>query len=207
MPCFTERRGRAGARADRDAAGAAASTCAGSSRTSSTRCNPAWRPAQTLGASYAPGDGYLDPPRNVLAYTAALFTAGVEVRERTAFTGLTVDGGRVTGVRDQRRGHRDRAGRAHRRPAPGRPSAGRPAPGSRPAARGTRSSSPSRTPTWRPTGCRWSSTWRPGIYWRPCEGGVMWGMSNPDEPPGVATRVRLALLREGARAGGRRCCR
>ncbi len=25
-----------------------------------------------------------------------------------------------------------------------------------------------------------------GIYWRPCEGGVMWGMSNPDEPPGVA---------------------
>src|SRR6185312_5454727 len=32
-------------------------------------------------------------------YTAALFTAGVEVRERTAMTGLTVDGGRVTGVR------------------------------------------------------------------------------------------------------------
>src|SRR6187455_526874 len=26
----------------------------------------------TLGASYAPGDGYIDAPRNVLAYTAAL---------------------------------------------------------------------------------------------------------------------------------------
>jgi sarcosine oxidase subunit beta len=26
-----------------------------------------------------------------------------------------------------------------------------------------------------------------GIYWRPCEGGVLWGMSNPDEPPGEAT--------------------
>ncbi|HSS67060.1 MAG TPA: FAD-binding oxidoreductase, partial [Nocardioidaceae bacterium] len=25
-----------------------------------------------------------------------------------------------------------------------------------------------------------------GIYWRPEEGGVMWGMSNPDETPGVA---------------------
>jgi len=26
-----------------------------------------------------------------------------------------------------------------------------------------------------------------GIYWRPCEGGVMWGMSNPEEQPGEAT--------------------
>ncbi len=25
-----------------------------------------------------------------------------------------------------------------------------------------------------------------GIYWRPCEGGVLWGMSNPDELPGEA---------------------
>jgi sarcosine oxidase, subunit beta len=25
-----------------------------------------------------------------------------------------------------------------------------------------------------------------GIYWRPEEGGLMWGMSNPDEPPGEA---------------------
>jgi sarcosine oxidase subunit beta len=25
-----------------------------------------------------------------------------------------------------------------------------------------------------------------GIYWRPCEGGVLWGMSNPEEPPGEA---------------------
>ena len=25
-----------------------------------------------------------------------------------------------------------------------------------------------------------------GIYWRPEEGGLLWGMSNPDEPPGVA---------------------
>ncbi len=56
-------------------------------------------PGRTLGASYAAGDGYIDPPRNVLAYTAALFTAGVEVQERTAMTGLVVAGGRVTGVR------------------------------------------------------------------------------------------------------------
>ena len=45
-----------------------------------------------------------------------------------------------------------------------------------------------------------------GIYWRPEEGGVLWGMSNPDERPGEAHRVRLGLLRQGARAGWRRCC-
>jgi len=43
-----------------------------------------------------------------------------------------------------------------------------------------------------------------GIYWRPCEGGVLWGMSNPEEPPGEATefdasyfevmRARMATL-------------
>ena len=41
--------------------------------------NPAMAPGQTLGASYSPGDGYIDPPRNVLAYTAAIVAAGVRV--------------------------------------------------------------------------------------------------------------------------------
>ena len=52
----------------------------------------------TMGASYAPGDGYIDAPRNVLAYTAALVAHGVDVRERCAFTGLRTAGGRVVGV-------------------------------------------------------------------------------------------------------------
>src|SRR3954463_10911543 len=30
--------------------------------------NPAVAPGRTLGSSYASGDGYIDPPRNVLAY-------------------------------------------------------------------------------------------------------------------------------------------
>src|SRR6185437_10900944 len=61
--------------------------------------NPNVAPGRTMGASFAAGDGYIDPPRNVLAYTAALFMAGVDVRERTPMTGLVLDGGRVTGVR------------------------------------------------------------------------------------------------------------
>ena len=55
--------------------------------------NPAWRAGMTLAPRIAAGDGYIDPPSNVLAYTTALFTSGVEVLERTAFTGLTVADG------------------------------------------------------------------------------------------------------------------
>src|SRR5690242_12825464 len=60
--------------------------------------NPAVAPGQTLGASYAAGDGYIDPPRNVLAYTAALVGAGVRLAERVAFTGWAVRSGRVVAV-------------------------------------------------------------------------------------------------------------
>ena len=52
----------------------------------------------TMGSSYAPGDGYIDAPRNVLAYTAALIGHKVDVRERCRFTGLRTEGGRVVGV-------------------------------------------------------------------------------------------------------------
>ena len=92
-----------------------------------------------MGGSYAPGDGYIDPPRNVLAYTAALFTAGVQVVEHTAFTGLRLAGSRVAGVSTTSGGDRHRAGRADRRPDAGRGRPGGRRAGSRPAARGTRS--------------------------------------------------------------------
>lgn len=52
----------------------------------------------TLGASYAPGDGYLDAPRNVLAYSAALTALGVTIREQTTFRGLQTRDGQVLGV-------------------------------------------------------------------------------------------------------------
>ena len=55
------------------------------------------------GGSFLETDGHIDPPRNVRAYSLAMQSAGVELRERTAFTGLlteaTPDGGRrVVGV-------------------------------------------------------------------------------------------------------------
>ena len=55
------------------------------------------------GGSYRDGDGYIDPPRNVRAYSLAMQACGVELRERTAFTGLrTGPDGRVTGVETSR---------------------------------------------------------------------------------------------------------
>ena len=40
------------------------------------------------GGSFLPTDGHIDPPRNVRAYSLAMQATGVELRERTAFTGL-----------------------------------------------------------------------------------------------------------------------
>ena len=74
MPCFTdgevERRPTSGSRCSRRWG----STSGGSTADEFDALNPAVAPGRTLGSSYAPGDGYIDPPRNVLAYTAALVT-------------------------------------------------------------------------------------------------------------------------------------
>ena len=75
------------------------------------------------GGSYIETDGCIDPPRNVRAYSLAMQAAGVELRERTAFTGLrttpTGDGGtRVTAVETDDGRHRDRPGAADRRSEP-----------------------------------------------------------------------------------------
>ncbi|MGH7541257.1 MAG: NAD(P)/FAD-dependent oxidoreductase, partial [Gemmatimonadota bacterium] len=63
------------------------------------RLNPTLDPSAFRGATYAPGDGCVDPPRNVRAYSLAMQRAGVELRERTPFLGIRSDpGGRLTGV-------------------------------------------------------------------------------------------------------------
>ncbi|BBX01055.1 sarcosine oxidase subunit beta [Mycolicibacterium moriokaense] len=143
-------------------------------------------PGVTLGASYAPGDGYIDAPRNVLAYTAALTACGVEVRERCSFTGLRTAGGRVVGVHTSAgpidTPHVVLTG------GPQLGDVGRAA-GGRIHAGGTRHQVVVTAPVpgvdvnELPMVFDVSS----GIYWRPGEsGGLLWGMSNPEEPPGVA---------------------
>jgi sarcosine oxidase subunit beta len=147
--------------------------------------NPAMAPGQTLGASYAPGDGYIDPPRNVLAYTAALFTAGVCVCERTAFTGLAVEGGHVVGV------HTSAGDIATSRVV----LTGGPTLAAVGAAAGVRIPSGGARhqvvitephPDFAADRLPMVFDVASGIYWRPWESGLMWGMSNPDEAPGEA---------------------
>jgi sarcosine oxidase, subunit beta len=175
--------------------------------------NPAMAPGLTLGSSYAPGDGYIDPPRNVLAYTAAVLGAGVRVCERTTFTGIRVEGGQVVGVRTS-------AGDVATRRVV---LTGGPTLAAVGAAAGVR------IPT---SGARHQVVvtephpdfavhrlpmvfdLMSGIYWRPCEGGVLWGMSNPDEEPGEARafdtayfelmRARMATLLPATGAVGLR---
>jgi sarcosine oxidase, subunit beta len=150
------------------------------------RLNPAVAPGLTLGSSYAPGDGWIDPPRNVLAYTAAMVTAGVDVREGVAFTGLLGDSRQVTGVRTSRG---DIA--TERLVLTGGPQladVGRAA-GVRIPAGGTRHQVvvTEAHPDLAADRLPMVFDVQAGIYWRPEEGGLLWGMSNPAEPPGVAT--------------------
>lgn len=149
--------------------------------------NPAVSDGLTLGASYAPGDGYIDPPMNVLAYTTALFTSGVHVAERTSFTGLRTHAGRVVGVRTT-------AGEiaTDRMVLAGGPwlkTIGERI-GARILSSGVRHQvvSTAAHPDLAAERLPMVFDVLSGIYWRPDgDGGVMWGMSNPDESPGIAT--------------------
>ncbi len=153
--------------------------------------NPAMADGRTLGGSYAPGDGYIDPPRNVLAYTAALFTSGVRVVEHTPFTGLLRQGDRVIGVTTP-----DGEIATERVVLTGGPTlaaVGRAA-GVRIPAGGARHQVVVTQPHPDLAADRLPMVFdvASGIYWRPEEGGVLWGMSNPDEQAGEATEFDWA---------------
>jgi sarcosine oxidase subunit beta len=155
--------------------------------------NPAMAGGQTLGASYAAEDGYIDPPRNVLAYTAAVLAAGVRVCERTAFTGLRVEGSRVAGV------HTSAGDVATPRVVltggPTLAAVGEAA-GVRIPVHGARHQVvvTEAHPDFAPERLPMVFDRLAGIYWRPCEGGVLWGMSNPAEEPGEATEFDTAYF-------------
>ncbi len=65
--------------------------------------NPTLSPAGHRGGSFLETDGHIDPSRNVRAYSLAMQRSGVELRERTAFTGIRTEprpggGSRVVAV-------------------------------------------------------------------------------------------------------------
>jgi len=146
--------------------------------------NPTLAPGQTLGGTFCAEDGYITPPRNVAAYTVALLRSGVEVLEHVAFRGLLAGGGV-----DTSRGPID-AGLVVLTGGPKLNAVGRlaglriPAGGVRHQVAVTerhRDLDPARMPM--------VFDLAAGLYWRPEEGGLLFGMSNPDEPPGENREV------------------
>ena len=154
--------------------------------------NPTLAPGRTLGGTFCAQDGYIAPPRNVAAYTVALLRSGVEVAERIAFRGLT-RGGIDTGD-----GRID-AGLVVLTGGPKLAEVGRLA-GLRIPAGGVRHqvAVTERHPDLEPGRVPMVFDLAAGLYWRPEEGGLLFGMSNPDEPPGENREVDedyLALMR------------
>jgi sarcosine oxidase subunit beta len=155
--------------------------------------NPTLAPGQTLGGTFCDDDGYITPPRNVTAYAVALALSGVRVCEQVRFTGLVMEGGRVTGVETP-------TGRISTplvvlTGGPKLAEVGALA-GIRIPVGGVRHQvavtephpdlSPARVPM--------VFDLLAGLYWRPEEGGLLFGMSNPDERPGENVSVDEAYL-------------
>src|SRR6201994_1658132 len=158
--------------------------------------NPTMAPGQTLGASYCAEDGYMTPPRNVAAYTAALLGSGVHVAERTAFTGLDGTIPSTTGVATSR--GTIAAGLVILTGGPKLAAVGALA-GIRIPAGGARHQVAVTEvhPAFADTPMVFDLP--SGLYWRPEEDGLLFGMSNPDEPPGEDRSVDepyLVLMRQ-----------
>jgi sarcosine oxidase, subunit beta len=162
--------------------------------------NPTLAPGQTLGGTFCPDDGFISPPRNVAAYTVALLSSGVTVAERVAFRGLIRSGDRVTGVETS-------DGQVHASlvvltGGPKLAEVGALA-GIRIPAGGVRHqvAVTEQHPDLHPDRVPMVFDLSAGLYWRPEEGGLLFGMSNPGEPPGenrsvdqdYLTRMRARL--------------
>jgi glycine/D-amino acid oxidase-like deaminating enzyme len=161
------------------------------------KLNPTLSSEAFLGASYSPSEGAIDPPRNVLAYVSAMRGAGVELLEHTELTGLQIksgaDGPTVRAVETS-------AGSIATRHVlltggPGFAALGRacgipvPVGGARHQVAVTEPH-PAFDVDRQPMGFDVDA----GLYWRLEEGGLLFGMSNPDEPPGEARELDWPYL-------------
>ena len=149
--------------------------------------NPTLAPGQTLGGTFCDEDGYITPPRNVTAYTVALVRSGVQVFEGVSFAGLLSSSGSldgpVTGVQTSAGPVQTR--RVVLTGGPKLAAVGQRA-GLRIPAGGVRHqvAVTERHPELDPARVPMVFDLAAGLYWRPEEGGLLFGMSNPAEPPG-----------------------
>src|SRR5580693_4713755 len=144
------------------------------------RLNPTLAPGLTRGGTFCAEDGYLSPSRNVTAYAVALAVSGVETsRGRISSPLVVLTGGPELAEVGGLAGLRIPAGGVRHQVAVTQPH-------------------PDLDPARVPMVFDLSA----GLYWRPEEKGLLFGMSNPDEPPGPAASIDEAYLaRMRARLG------
>ena len=155
--------------------------------------NPTLAETGHRGGSYAATDGAIDPQRNVQAYALVMQRSGVHLRERTAFEGLRLRGGRVVGV--ETASGPIATERVLLTGGPSLRSVGKLA-GLRIAAGGVRHQIAVTEPHPAFEVARQAMVFDlgRGLYWRLEEGGLLFGMSNPDEKPGVAREIDWPYL-------------
>ena len=157
--------------------------------------NPTLSSEGHRGGSYVETDGFIDPPRNVAAYLAAMRIAGVDLRERTAFAGLDRSADRVVGVRTSNGTIATERVVLTGGPALG--SVGRVA-GMRIPAGGARHQVAVTEPheAFQVERLPMVFDLHAGLYWRLEDGGLLFGMSNPDEAPGPARTIDRPYLEQ-----------
>jgi sarcosine oxidase subunit beta len=150
-------------------------------------------PEAVAGASYLAGDGCIDPPRNVMAYRLAMQAAGVELREGVRVTGLRIDGGRVRGV--ETTAGPIETDRLILAAGVGQTTVAAFA-GVRVSVGGSRHhvAVTAPAPLFAAGDAVMGFAVGAGLYWRPEEGGLLFGISGTDEVPGEATAIDWALL-------------
>ncbi len=156
------------------------------------RFNPNLAAGSFMGAGYLATDGCIDPPRNVRAYSLAMQRSGVELREYTAFRGLRLEaastGSRVTGV-DTSNGFIS-TDRLILTGGPALSEVGDLAGVRIPAGAVRHQVAVTEPhPAFEVERQAMGFDVAGGLYWRLEEGGLLFGMSNPVEPPGPAREI------------------
>lgn len=151
------------------------------------------------GGSYVATDGWVDPPRNVRAYSLAMQRAGVSLREGVGFVGIRTRAGR--------RGRREVTAvetTAGTIATPRVLLTGGPALQAVAAAAGARAwvgyvrhqvAVTERSDALHADTTAMAFDLDAGLYWRPEEGGLLFGMSNPKEAPGPGRSIDWPYLR------------
>ena len=159
--------------------------------------NPELAQDSFVGASYLATDGCIDPPRNVLAYSLAMQQAGVDLRERTTFLGLrterTPSGSKLTRVLTS--AGLIETSRAILTGGPTLREVGNAAGVEIPAGAVRHQVAVTEPhPAFEVARQAMGFDLGAGLYWRLEEGGLLFGMSNPDEPPGPSREIDWPYL-------------